>query len=409
VNSPNVYVRTGILALLSGLMFSIGPTTVDFSLPSMPSIQHDIGTARVRVELTLTLLLLGLTITQFVFGAIADRYGRRRTILICLIIYSVAGLGAFAAPNLVMFSVARLCQALGFGIAVVLIRSAVVDVSDERRTAGIFSTAVTIVSLATIVAPTLGGQIFSHFGWRAVFLAMSAFGLLVFAAVALLLPETFPADRRVVVKFSKVFSTYGRLLSNRRFAAFAAIGACSAAFQFTYNTGGPTVVIEHYHVSAGTAGLLFSLIAVSTAVASQLNAVLVKWLDPDRILGLAVMLSVVASVALLVSVFTEAGGVAGLIISLFLLISTVGFIMGNSMAGAISSAGDQAGAASALVGVMQFLFGTIGSGIVGLVPDAAGRTMGIVVGVLSLAAVVMMLRIGPANTDAVVASQGRTT
>jgi MFS transporter, DHA1 family, multidrug resistance protein len=385
-------------------MFAIGPTTVDFSLPSMPSIQHAIGTGHMRVELTLTLLLLGLTVTQFVFGAIADRYGRRRTILIALVIYSLAAVGASFASNLLMFSLARLGQALGFGVAVVLIRSAVVDISDERRTAGIFSTAVTIVSLATVVAPTVGGQILSHFGWRAVFLAMAAVGVLVFLAVAFLLPETLPLERRTVVKFSKVFSTYGRLLSNRRFAAFAAIGACAAAFQFTYNTGGPTVVIEHYHVSAGTAGFLFSLIAVSTAAASQLNALLVKWLDPERILGLAVLLSVVASLALLGSVFTDVGGVAGLVVSLFILISTVGFIMGNSMAGAISSAGDQAGAASALVGVLQFLFGTIGSGIVGLIPDTAGRTMGVVIGLLSLVAVVMIMRIRPANTQVVAAS-----
>jgi DHA1 family bicyclomycin/chloramphenicol resistance-like MFS transporter len=403
VNTTNVHVRTGILALLSGLMFAIGPTTVDFSLPSMPSIQHDIGTAHMRVELTLTLLLLGLTVTQFVFGAIADRYGRRRTILTALVIYCLAAVGASLADNLVMFSVARLGQAVGFGIAVALIRSAVVDISDERRTAGIFSTAVTIVSLATVAAPTVGGLIFTHTGWRTVFLCMGAFGALVFLAVLTLLPETHPSSRRSVVKFANVFSTYGRLLSNRRFAAFAAIGACAAAFQFTYNTGGPTVVIEHYHLSAATAGFLFSLIAVSTAAASQLNALLVKWLDPDRILGLAVLLSVVASVALLVSVFTGAGGVAGLVICLFVLISTVGFIMGNSMAGAISSAGDQAGAASALVGALQFLFGTIGSGIVGLIPDTAGRTMGVVIGLLSLTAVVMVLRIRPANTAAVVA------
>jgi DHA1 family bicyclomycin/chloramphenicol resistance-like MFS transporter len=408
VNSTNVYVRTGILALLTGLMFSVGPTTVDFSLPSMPSIQHDIGTRHMRVELTLTLLLLGLTVTQFVFGAIADRYGRRRTILTAMIIYCLAALGASFAGNLVMFSVARLCQAVGFGIAVALIRSAVVDVSDERRTAGIFSTAVTIVSLVTVAAPTVGGQIFSHFGWRAVFQCMAAFGALVFVAVVLLLPETHPPERRSEVKFSDVFSTYGKLLSNRRFAAFAAIGACAAAFQFTYNTGGPTVVIEHYHFSAATAGFLFSLIAVSTAAASQLNAVLVKWLDPDRILGLAVLLSVVASAGLLVSVFTEAGGVAGLVICLFVLIATIGFIMGNSMAGAITSAGDQAGAASALVGALQFLFGTIGSGIVGLIPDIAGRTMGVVIGLLSLTAVVMLVRIRPANPQAVVADQGRT-
>ena len=398
-----VEVKTGILALLTGLVFSIGPVTVDLSLPSMPSIQSAIGDARMRVELTLTILFLGLTLTQFVFGAIADRYGRRRTILTALLIYSFGALIAFAANSLVVFSIGRLGQAIGFGIAAVLIRAAVVDISDERRTASVFSTAVTIVSLASVAAPAIGGQILSHSSWRIVFLTMSLVGLAVLLIVAWLLPETLPPTRRSVRRFSSVFSTYGNLLKNRRFASFAAIGACAAAFQFTYNTGGPTVIIEHYHVSASTAGLLFSLVAVSIALASQLNAVLLKWLPPDRILWLAVLLSVIASAALLGSVFTEVGGAPGLIASLFVLISTIGFIMGNSMAGAISSAGNQAGAASALVGVMQFLFGTIGSAVVGLIPDVAGRTMGVVIGLLSLVAVVMMLRIRTQHPVVVVA------
>ena len=394
----SVRVRTGILALLTGLIFSIGPTTVDLSLPSMPSIQGAIGTTGMRVELTLTILFLGLTLTQFLFGAIADRYGRRRTILISLFIYSVGSFVAFVSGNLILFSIGRLGQAIGFGIAAMLIRAAVVDISDERRTAAVFSTAVTMVSLTSVAAPAIGGQILIHSSWRAVFLTMSLVGLGVLIAIALGLPETLSLQRRSRAKFSSVFSTYGALLKNRRFASFAAIGACAAAFQFTYNTGGPTVVIDHYHVSVGTAGMLFSLIAVSIAVASQLNALLLKWLDPDRILSLAVMLSVVASAALLLSVFTGAGGVAGLVVSLFMLISTIGFIMGNSMAGAISAAGDQAGAASALVGVMQFLFGTIGSAVVGLIPDAAGRTMGVVVGVLSLMAVAMIMRVRQQNS-----------
>jgi DHA1 family bicyclomycin/chloramphenicol resistance-like MFS transporter len=398
-------VRTGILALLTGLIFSIGPTTVDLSLPSMPSIQGAIGNAAgMRVELTLTILFLGLTLTQFLFGAIADRYGRRRTILTSLFIYSLGSFVAFASGNLIMFSVGRLGQAVGFGIAAMLIRAAVVDISDERRTAAVFSTAVTMVSLTSVAAPAIGGQILIHFSWRAVFLTMSLVGLGVLLAIALMLPETLSLQRRSRAKFSSVFSTYGALLKNRRFASFAAIGACAAAFQFTYNTGGPTVVIDHYHVSVGTAGMLFSVIAVSIAVASQLNALLLKWLDPDRILTLAVLISVVSSAALLLSVFTGAGGLAGLVVSLFMLISTIGFIMGNSMAGAISAAGDQAGAASALVGVMQFLFGTIGSAVVGLIPDAVGRTMGIVLGVLSLMAVVMMMRVRQQNAPGALVS-----
>ncbi|HEX4675347.1 MAG TPA: hypothetical protein VH209_08470, partial [Steroidobacteraceae bacterium] len=51
------------------------------------------------------------------------------------------------SPDLGVFACARLVQAFGMGIAVVLIRSAVSDVCDLRGTASVFSTAVTMVSL----------------------------------------------------------------------------------------------------------------------------------------------------------------------------------------------------------------------------------------------------------------------
>jgi MFS transporter, DHA1 family, multidrug resistance protein len=266
VNSNKV--RTGLLAVLTGLMFSVGPVTVDLSLPAMPTLQHDIGTPSVHVELTLTLLLLGLALSQFVIGAIADRYGRRPMILAGLTLYCAGAFLAAFSPDLIVFASARLLQAFGMGIAVVLIRSAVSDVCDMRGTAGVFSTAVTMVSLASVIAPSVGGQLLVHLGWRSIFIAMAVFGLAVLGAVALCLPETLPGGRRTETHFRNIFGTYATLLRNRKFATFATISAAAAAYQFTYNTGAPAVLIEHYRVSVQTTGLLFSLIAVSTVCAS---------------------------------------------------------------------------------------------------------------------------------------------
>jgi DHA1 family bicyclomycin/chloramphenicol resistance-like MFS transporter len=382
------------------MMFAVGPVTVDLSLPAMPTIQHEIGTAGLPVELTLTILFAGLSASQFIYGAVADRFGRRKPLLMALVIYCVACVAGALAPSTVALSVARFFQAAGFGISVLLIRSAVVDISDERRTASVFSSAVTIVSLASVIAPTVGGQLLAHFGWRSVFFVMGAFGLVVLGGIALFLPETLPAQRRSAVPLARIFGTYIHLLQERRFAAFCVISAAAAAYQFTYNTGSPSVLIEHYGLTPSTTGLLFSLIALSTAVASQVNALLLKWAHPDRIMSGAVLLSVVASFAVLLSVFTDFGGVSALIAALFVLISTIGFIMGNSMAGAISSAGSRAGAASALVGVVQFLFGTLGSAFVGLSHEGAGRLMGIALVVLSLGSLAMSLRARPTGEHA---------
>ena len=393
-------VPTGRLALLTALLFAAGPVTVDLSLPAMPAIQRALAGSGMRVELTLTLLFLGLTLSQLVYGATADRYGRRIPIVASSIIYSVASIGAALAPNLIAFGFARLIQAFAFGVAVVAVRSAVVDVCDERRTARIFSIAVTAVSVASVVSPALGGWLLGAFGWQAIFLAMAAFGVIVLVAAATLLPETFPPARRSFAGFSRALSTYGTLLRNRRFTAFAVICATGAAFQLTYNTGSPAVAIDHYGMSPSAAGVLFSVIALSMALSAQVNALLLKWLSLETLVHAGIAIGLLAGALLLVSVFSGLGGLIGLAVALFALIASLGLLIGNGMAAAISSAGAHAGAASALVGVMQFLFGTLGSAIVGLVPDTTGRPMAIVIIALGLLSVCMAIWVRPTRPAA---------
>ena len=388
MKAGNVPVRASILALMTGLVFSVGPATVDLSLPAMPAIQRAVGTATVRVELTLTLLLASLAIGQLVFGTIADRYGRRMGLLVSLAIYSIGALLAASATNLAVLAIGRVVQAIGFGVAGVVVRCAVTDVCDERRTAAVFSTAIMMVSVASVVAPAAGGALSTHWGWRAVFLGMAAFGGIVFVLAAALLPETLPAERRSHAGAAEALGVYGSLLRNPLFVVPAAIAGCAAAFQFAYNTGAPAALIEHYGISPARAGVLFSMVALTTAVVSQANVLLLKWFSPERLTGVAVRVGVLASVAVLISAFA---GSAAFVACLCVLIGTLGLIMGNTMAAAISSAGAHAGAASALVGVMQFVFGTAASMPIGISQDTTGRLMAVVLVLLSLGALILQL------------------
>lgn len=385
-------VRTGLLAILTGLLFSVGPAMVDLSLPAIPLIQQAIGTAALRAELNLTVVFFGMAIAQLVFGAVADRYGRRRPLLIGLTVYCLAALGAAFAPDMVTFLGARLLQSLAYGVAIVMARSAVVDVCDERSTARVFSTAIMMMSLTSVIAPSVGGALLEIWNWRAIFLAMCAFGAVGLSAAALWLPETLPAERRSEAPFARVFSTYGSLLGQRRFLACALVGACAVTYQFSYNTGAPAVVIEHYGLQPSTAGLVFSIIAISMAISSQVNAFALKWHSPERLMTLGVLASVLGSAVLFINVFTGVGGIQVFVGALFVVMATIGFIAGNSMAAAISSAGNKAGAASALVGVVQFLWGTVGSAIIGVYHDAEGRPMAVVIVALGLTALVICLR-----------------
>ncbi len=241
------------------------------------------------------------------------------------------------------------------------------------------------MSLSSVIAPAVGGQILVHIGWRAVFLVMAAAGGASLGLTAVLLPETQPAARRSRQRIGAVFATYAGLLRSGRIAAFAIAAGGAVACQFSFNTAGPSILIEFYHLSPATAGWLLSLIALSTAAAAQVNMLILRRASPEGLMLTAVAVLVGAAVALMVVTFGHIGGVTLLACVLFVLAAVPGVIVPNAMAAAISSAGDQAGAASALIGVMQFLMGTIGSGIVGYLHDPSGRVFSCVVLVLSVA------------------------
>lgn len=379
---PSITATT--LTLLTGLLFALGPVTVDLSLPALPVIQHSAGSGEMRVELTLTLLFLGLALTQLLYGAVADRHGRRLPLLAGLLLYVAGSALAGVSDHVAGIAVARGVQAVGYGVVIVLIKSAVTDVCDSRAAARVYSISILIMSVVAVVAPAVGGQLLAHFGWRSVFFTMAAVGLLALLLAATLLPETQSPENRSTADFGASVATYRELLGNPAFAAFALIASGAVACQFSYNTGGPAVLIEHFGLRPDRAGLVLSAIALSTAAGAQANVFLLRFLSPERVmLGTAGAL-VGAALVLLAVFLTGAGGLPAVTVLLFIIISTPGLITGNAMAAAMASAGSRAGAASALVGVMQFILGSVGSAVVGYAHDSSGAALGAVILALSL-------------------------
>jgi DHA1 family bicyclomycin/chloramphenicol resistance-like MFS transporter len=67
-------------------------------------------------------------------------------------------------------------QALGSSAGVVIGRSVVRDLFDERESARMYSFLVLVMGIAPITAPLIGGQLLVLFGWRSVFLVLTGFG-----------------------------------------------------------------------------------------------------------------------------------------------------------------------------------------------------------------------------------------
>ncbi len=102
-------------------------------------------------------------------GFLADRFGRRRILLPCLVIFGVFGLAAGFSPTLEWLLAARIAQGVGaaglINLAVVLI----VDNWDGLDRAALIGQNSAVITVAVAVYPVLGGAVTDLFGWRWMF------------------------------------------------------------------------------------------------------------------------------------------------------------------------------------------------------------------------------------------------
>lgn len=373
--------ETARFILILGSLTAFAPLSIDMYLPAFPALQAHFGVSAGQIQATLAVFFAGLAAGQAVYGPIADRFGRRAPLLFGIAVYVAVSIVAARAPDIGSLTLARLFQALGGCAGMVISRAMVADLFDERDSAKIYSLLMLVMGMAPILAPLAGAYLLVAFGWGAIFWFLAAFGALCLATVWFVLPETLPPDRRSAGGLRHVLRVYKQLLLNRRFLAFAAIGAFSLAGLFAYITDSSFIFIELYGLSPEHYGMLFGVNALGLIAAAQVNVRLLRRFAVRRILTTAILAYVVAAAVLTFLATSGLGGLIALMIPLFVAISSLGLVLGNAAAAAMAQAGDYRGTASALIGVMQFTLSAAISGLAGMLQNGTAVPMaGIILG-----------------------------
>lgn len=363
------------LALILGVLAAFGPLSIDMYLPALPTIAAEFGTTTAAVQQTLSAFFVGLSLGQLFYGPISDRLGRRRPLLFGCAMYTVVSLGCAFAPSVAGLMGLRFLQALGSSAGVVIGRSVVRDLFDERESARMYSFLVLVMGIAPITAPLIGGQLLLLFGWRAIFFVLAGFGLFCLLLVWLGLEESLPQERRSREGLGSALRSYGGLLADPRYMGFALAGGLASAAMFAYISGSPFVFIELNGVPPEQFGFFFGANAFGLIVASQLNRKLLERYSSTQLLAAA--LSVTAGAATLLFAVTLAGlgGFPLMLALLFITIASTGMVGPNATALAMAPYGRKAGSASALLGATQFMAGALAGALVGLLANGTALPM----------------------------------
>ncbi|CAF1753627.1 MFS transporter [Bacillus subtilis] len=355
------------LAFLLGMLAILGPLNIDMYLPSFPEIAEDLSASASLVQLSLTACLVGLTIGQLIVGPVSDAQGRRKPLLICIFLFALSSLFCALSPNITTLVAARFLQGFTASAGLVLSRAIVRDVFTGRELSKFFSLLMVITAVAPMVAPMTGGAILllPFATWHTIFHVLMIIGFLLVLLIALRLKETLPPEKRIPSSIGTSVKTMGSLLKDRSFMGYALTVGFIHGGSFAYVSGTPFVYQDIYGVSPQVFSILFGINGLAIISGSFIIGRFGGIIHEKSLLRIAVITAMIATAVLLTMTMIH-GHLATLVISIFIYMITIGMVLTSTFTLAMEKQGHRAGSASALLGMLPLLLGSIVSPLVGI-------------------------------------------
>lgn len=356
--------------ILLGALSALLPLSIDMGLPAFPTISAELRTSPGAVGLTLSLFMLGFAIAQLGFGPLSDRYGRRPVLITGCAIFALAGVICAAAPSIGTLIAWRLVQGTGAGAGMVVTLAIIQDLFDGAEARAQLSYVNLVMSVAPMIAPTIGGWVLALIGWRAIYGVLAVVGLLLVLSVAFGLSESLERRDVNAIKPRRLVNNYGNILRNPICLSYALVNALYFGCIFAYVAGSPLVMLNVFGVSTTVYGWLFASTACGSVVGAFLNG---RWsiqgAPSSRLLSISLTVAVISTLALVIVSMSSAAQVATLMPLLVLNTFCRGIISPNAMHGAIQPVPENAGVAASVVGFLQMLSGSLASGLVAFLYD----------------------------------------
>ena len=346
---PGTFALTALLAGLS----AVGPLTTDMYLPSLPDIARLLGASSAQVQLTISAYLIGFAAGQIIYGPVSDRHGRKPVLIGAIALYCAASLACAVSTSIEMLIVARAFQALGGSGGIVLTRAIVRDIYSGAHAGRELSVIGSVMALAPVLAPILGGLIQTAFGWRVTFLALVGAGFAGAAVVWVLLPETLNNRAAEPVSLPSMLRSYRIVGRNPAYLAYLSITSASYAGLFAWISGSAFVLQDLYGLAPFDFGVAFALGSVGYMTGSAIAARLVIRLGLDGVLGLGGCACAAGGLAMVAAVASGLTSSMSLVLPMAVYLAGLGMVLPQGIAGAMTPFPERAGAASSLFGFLQ--------------------------------------------------------
>ncbi|MCR9001831.1 MFS transporter [Rahnella perminowiae] len=322
-------------------------------LPSLPVVMRELGMTQSATELSISIFVVGAAVPVIFWGAAADRYGRRISLTLSLVLFIGTSLLLAWCRDANLLLVLRALQGIGAGGAAIIGRILVKDNWSGAELAKRLS----VLSVAFITAlgggQFIGGLISYYLHWQVAFLVLAATGF-----VALLFSLTVPMAYAEPARISKGMAhAYLTILRRPGFFWPACVGGLGFATTVTLQEVSPFVMQQSFGLEVTSFGLFGLLIGISYLAGALTVNRIVHATGVVTLMRRGSLMVAISALALLVlwwaGLLSHTSGLVIFILLYCLIIFGQAVMFPSSMSAAVNDGKDFGAYAMALCGFLQ--------------------------------------------------------
>jgi len=248
-----------------------------------------------------------------------------------------------------MLLAGRALQGLGASGGPVVARAVLRDLFSGRQLASNIALATMVFAFGPIVAPLAGVGLMQFGGWRFIFLAILAFGLLLLAFGVFRLPETIRERDLNALRAFRWRSNLAAMLGNRQSRTYTILFGPIMTMMILLLVAMPRVYDESFGITGTPFAFFFAFHGVGIIIGQYLNRIMIVKIGVENAMLVGSVISVAVSVMMFL--LEVAGLLNAYVLSACLMLFAIGFltIMANAMALALDPHGTIAGFVSSIV------------------------------------------------------------
>ena len=372
-----------LIIFLTTLLVAAGQLANTIFVPAMTVMSGELHVMPANIQGFMAAYLLPYGISQFFYGPISDRYGRKPVIFLGLVIFCCGALLSALGHNYNTVLMGCILQGIGAGVGGVMCRTLMRDCFSGTKLQLSNSFLTMALIFAPLLAPLIGGVLTVYYGWRSVFLFLCVFAVIVLIAEMLFLPETKPE-----VPDCSLLDKYREVLKNKTFLPYAAILTLVFSSIAVFEASFGILLGDVFHMDPATISILFILPLPFSFIGSFSAGFLGKRFPLNNIIFLNIALALISSLILLIPGLLLYLNVYIIIIPICLLMFTAGTLAPTATTCAIEPLGAIAGTAGAVLGGLQNVGAGIFTSIASFIPQTTQRPLGFI---LTIQTILMLL------------------